>query len=438
MMRWFWVCGAVVALASACGKVDSGGDGTGDGDGDGVDHRDGGGGGQPDAIGPVDDCEPGEPIACDGSELRVCNAAGDGEERVTCGLRCDPDGLVCEDIIDPSNGFAALLDGAEDAPALVIDGGGTVFFDSDYNVDEDAGTGDFEGTVVPVTVVPVAGPAPDVVVVPVASLRVAAGSVLSLQGPRAVVFVSWGDVRIQGELRSLAGRSEEVEEDCWGRPSGGVGANNDISGPGGGSFASAGGSGGAVVGTSGAAGKAAGDLIGNLTLVPLRGGCPGGADGIGGAGIGGGAVQISSRTLITVPGAIGASGGGGCVSSGGGSGGAILLEAPAVTVGGGVYANGGSGGCGGFSCGEAGSLSTTPAPGDDACADGSGAYGGDGAAVGVDATSGDDVTNTPGATDRAGGGGGGLGRIRINTLDGTIMGASTFSPDPSLGQVAGR
>lgn len=438
MSRLVSLCGvALVMFAAACGKVEDGGDGgSGDGDGDGSgDHRDGGGG-EDGSIGPVDDCEPGEPIACDGAELRICNDAGDGEERVTCALRCDADGPACQDIIDPSNGFAALLDQAEGAPALVIDG--AVFFDSDFNVDEETGMGDFEGQMVPVTIVPVGGAAPDVVVVRVASLRVTADSELALQGPRAVVFVSWGDVRIIGTLRAMAGRSEEVEEDCWGRPSGGVGANNDIPGPGGGSFASVGGSGGEVVGTAGAAGKAPGGTIGTATLIPLRGGCPGGADGLGGPGSGGGAVQISSRTAIFVPGIVGASGGGGCVSSAGGSGGGILLEAPAVTVAGGVFANGGGGGCGSFSCADDGAYSTTPAPGDDICADGSGVIGGDGAAGGTAATDGDDATNTVGETDRAGGGGGGLGRIRINTLDGTVAGTSTFSPDPSLGEVAGR
>jgi hypothetical protein len=422
---------ALLGGAVACGSVDTGDGGGDDGDGAG-DHRDGGSEGDG-GIGPVDDCEPGEPIACDGAELRVCNAAGDGEERVTCGLRCDPDGPACQEIIDPSNGLAAALDLAESAPALVVDGGGTVFFDT---VDQVSGTtATIAGQDVEVSVVTGAGTAPDILVVPVASLRVVAGTTFTPTGARAIAFVSWGDVRILGTLNMLAGRSEAVEEDCWGRSSDPAGADDDIPGPGGGSFATFGGNGGSVTGVSGGAGQAGGDLVGNEELVPLRGGCPGGSDGLGGPGIGGGAIQIASRTSITVPGAIAAGGGGGCVSSGGGSGGGILLEAPVVTVAGGLYANGGGGGCGGFSCAESASMSTTPAAGDDVCTV---AQGGDGAAGDSQATDGTNDPNNAGQTDRAGGGGGGFGRIRINTLDGTVAGSSTFSPEPSLSEVAGR
>ncbi|HEU5059466.1 MAG TPA: hypothetical protein VFU21_23190 [Kofleriaceae bacterium] len=434
MAMTFGAHALLLVAAFGCGKVEDGDGGGGDGDGSG-DHRDGGGGdGETDGgIGPVDDCEPGEAIACDGVELRVCNDAGDGEERVTCGLRCNPEGPACEQIIDPSNGLAAALDLAESAPALLIDGGGTVFFDT---VEEVSGTtATIAGQAFETTIVPGAGTNPDILVVPVASLRVVAGTTFSVQGTRAIAFASWGDVRIQGTLRVVAGRSEEVEEDCWGRSSDPVGNDDDIPGPGGGSFASFGGNGGSITGVAGGAGHAGGDLVGGETLVPLRGGCPGGSDGIGGQGIGGGALQIASRTLVTVPGAIGANGGGGCVSSGGGSGGAILLEAPLVTVAGGLFANGGGGGCGGFDCGESGTNSTTPAPGNDICAE---AVGGNGAAGDSEATDGTSDTNTAGQVDRAGGGGGGFGRIRINTLDGTVTGASTFSPQPSLATVAGR
>ncbi len=431
MSRLVSVCVALLMVAAACGKVNPGDEG---GDaGDPGDHRDGGAG-DDGSVGPVDDCEPGEPIACDGAELRVCNPAGDGEERVTCGLRCNPEGPACEDIIDPSNGLAAALDLAESAPALLVDGGGTVFFDTVENVSGTTATiGDQSYEV---SVIAGAGTNPDILVVSVASLRVAAGTAFSVQGERAIAFASWGDVRIQGELRVFAGRSDPVEEDCWGRPSDAVGTDGDIPGPGGGSFSTFGGNGGAVTGIgSGGAGKAAGDLVGDETLVPLRGGCPGGGDGVGGPGIGGGAIQIASRTLITVPGALGANGGGGCVSSGGGSGGGLLLEAPVVTVAGGLFANGGGGGCGGFSCGDGATMSTTPAAGDDVCTE---AVGGDGAAGATGATDGTDDPSSVGQTDRAGGGGGGFGRIRINTLDGTVAGASTFSPAPALGPVAGR
>lgn len=425
---------ALVAASAGCGKVEDGdGGGSSDG-GDGTgDHRDGGGGEEDGSIGPVDDCEPGEPIACDGAELRVCNAAGDGEERVTCGLRCNAEGPACEDIIDPSNGLAAALDLAESAPGLLIDGGGTIFFDT---VDDVSGTtATIDGQAFEASVVAGVGTNPDVLVVPVSMLRVVSGTTFSVQGTRAIAFVSWGDVRIQGTFRVVAGRSEDVEEDCWGDASTPVGNDDDIPGPGGGSFASFGGNGGAITNVPNGAGHAAGELVGNEALVPLRGGCPGGSDGIGGQGIGGGALQLVSRTLITIPGALGANGGGGCVSSGGGSGGGLLLEAPVVTVAGGVFANGGGGGCGGFSCADSGTNSTTPAAGDDVCTE---AVGGNGAAGTTDATDGTSATNSAGEVNRAGGGGGGFGRIRINTLDATVAGASTFSPSPSLAPVAGR
>ena len=113
----------------------------------------------------------------------------------------------------------------------------------------------------------------------------------------------------------------------------------------------------------------------------------------------------------------------------------VLLEAPSVSVAGGLFANGGGGGCGGFSCGEPATMSTTPAPGDDICDQ---ATGGNGAAGDLQATVGGNVTGTAGATDRAGGGGGGFGRIRVNSLDGAIEGTPVLSPDASVGQVAGR
>lgn len=57
---------------------------------------------------------------------------------------------------------------------------------------------------------------------------------------------------------------------------------------------------------------------------------------------------------------------------------------------------------------------------------------------GAGTTNGDSVVNTANVQQNAGGGGSGVGRIRINTLDKQVAGGGLQSPPASLGDVAGR
>jgi hypothetical protein len=381
-------------------------------------------------------CTASATLRCEANTLVSCNADGTAEVQRACGLRCDPTALACEDKVDPSNGFAAELDGAATEPSVNIT--------ANTNVDMDNGFNAANGTLavgtlqVKAVLVGGTGGAPSVIVISVGGLSVAASSTLTFggqPGAPAIAIMSAGDVSIDGTLVVINAGSMTGNDPCMGASTAAAGADNDNPGGGGGGFAQPGGVGGAVLLV--ANGGAGGANSGTAPLIPLRGGCSGGKNPFGGLGVGGGAIQITSGTRIVVAGAIGANGLGGAVSTGGGSGGGILLEAPAVSLTGGAYANGGGGGCGSFSgsVGANGDLSTTPALGD-ICTNG--VHGGSGGAGTTAPTNGGTKTNTAGTTDYAGGGGGAVGRIRINTLDMTITGSGAQSPSASLGTIVGR
>ncbi|HEY6036558.1 MAG TPA: hypothetical protein VIV58_19905, partial [Kofleriaceae bacterium] len=276
-------------------------------------------------------------------------------------------------------------------------------------------------------------------VMSVGSLSVAAGATLTIQtesgNVRQAAIMSAGDVSIAGTILRGASGLAAGNDPCRPASSNSAGADNDEPGGGGGGYGGSGGKGGGILGIAGTTNG--GSPTGDPTLVPLRTGCWGGDSGYGRGGAGGGAIQITSGTKITVSGAVGAPGYGGSVNGGGGAGGSILLEAPTVTIGGGVYANGGSGGCGAFSgaMSSDGDLTTMPALGGP-CSNGQ--SGGNGGAGTTAPTDGQSLVNTAGTTQYAGGGGGAVGRIRINTLDMTITGAGAQSPPASFGVIAGR
>lgn len=208
---------------------------------------------------------------------------------------------------------------------------------------------------------------------------------------------------------------------------------------GGGGFGTAGGSGGATSVTvmSGVMVGAAGVVNGNPALVPLRGGCEGGAYAATQWGAGGGAMQFvagrafhldatgPSKGVLSVGGGHGIAGGLGVFDvlnhdpiwgpTGGGSGGGILIESPSVVIDNGskVLAGGGWGACATAPDGLDADASTAIARGG-ACSAPTfpRAAGGDGAIAGAGSPGEDDPNGA------SGGGGGGLGRIRINTADG--------------------
>ncbi|MBI4821730.1 MAG: hypothetical protein HY791_36050 [Deltaproteobacteria bacterium] len=274
---------------------------------------------------------------------------------------------------------------------------------------------------------------------------------LTVVGPRALVLLASRKIEIMGTL-DVAGHGTENGS--------GVSyifnlAASGTSGGRGGSFGTEGGGGGPAA-------------HGSQNLVPLYGGmrgqniCAGSALGGGG----GGAVQISAGQEVRISGSINASGGGGgwgrsgdsCNGGGGGgSGGGILLEAPRVELSGAtkIVANGGGGGSGGGTdnsgnSGSDGLLGSDPASGGPRIVEGtcplypdiySGSGGNGGALVTLPEPGGSGDSETrclSSAYTGDGGGGGSVGRIRINTVRGrqgcTCL--ATLSPEPTFGNIA--
>lgn len=233
-------------------------------------------------------------------------------------------------------------------------------------------------------------------------------------GARPFVIVAQGEIVIAARVTATGG----------GFPSAVCPPASPGVGPGGGGYSTAstfggGGEGGAhcTLGGLGAGMTFAEGLTnGAPELIPLVGGSSGGVAGSpsypGHSGAGGGAMQFVSATRIEIQrtailsasaanfGSMAPSDGSGRFGAGGGAGGAILLEAPEVVVDGALFALGSDGGGGTLGGGAA--TSTTPAE--------------------------------PGARSGTsyGGGGEGLGRIRINTATSPMV-AVDAALAPSLG-----
>lgn len=357
-----------------------------------------------------------------------CNSAGTAEVSESCALGCRTTQPRCNDV-DPSNGLGPYLDATGGERDIALGTTATI------NTDNGAVMADGTPVQVRSTLVAQAS-APTIVVFLVHSLT---ASNLTVTGANAFAVVSDGDLVIRGVFSvsahgGAAGPGRFNDAACKGGNPG-----NDViqalGGAGGGGFGTAGGRGGAATNTDGtSAGGAGGSPAGNATLVPLRGGCDAGSEGTGNS-TGGGAMQLVSRTKITISGVAAANG-----SSvlGGGSGGGILLEAPVVEVPGGVVANGGAGasGCLLPAPGEEGRLDAAPATGGIACGSTEGPHGGNGASGDIAAGVGASIATSGVAF--AAHGGGGVGRIRVNTAPGGFHRAGLFSPNPSTGAVATR
>jgi len=240
------------------------------------------------------------------------------------------------------------------------------------------------------------------------SLTIQDGGTIAFNGDRPGVLVAMEHITVtDGKIVANAGG--------WVFPDLASGAQRGF-GPGGGGFSTAvrpsGGAGGGAGGSfcsGGGLGASmtvgAGATYGSVSCSPLLGGSTGatpGGIGSGDGGDGGGALQLVAGTKIEIGSAgvvvaNGHNGGGSSVGSGGGSGGALLLEAPTVVIGGQLSANGDRGGT---------------------RLGGAGAY--------------DEFQAGNGTEDSSayGGGGGGIGRIRINTDPSGYMAAidSLISP----------
>jgi hypothetical protein len=271
----------------------------------------------------------------------------------------------------------------------------------------------------------------------VASMSMVTGTKLSIKGSRPLIIVSMGPVDLNGsmiaEADSLrgwfaggaaatttlarAGACPIDTESGGGRA--GLSDGTKGIGPGGGGFCGSGGPGSTDLMNT--ARPAGGSAYGSKDLIPLVGGSAGGSGSSGSGGHGGGAIQIVSGVGIVIgeAGVINMGGGGGGTYAGGGSGGAILLEAPSVTVRGVLAANGGSGAD--VYAGDDGQASAEPPAV---------------RLVGGLAAAGDNIDGqegNPAPTKlNVAGGGGGVGRIRINTgCGGTLVISSNAIISPS-------
>lgn len=271
----------------------------------------------------------------------------------------------------------------------------------------------------------------------VKSFRVEANAILEVEGKLPIVIVALDKMEILGTVRvnakkdgsSPGGFISDQYHTKGGGPGGG-GAGSKTNAGGGASYCGVGGEGGASKNGTAASG---GKVYGNPEISPLVGGSSGGSGGLY-AGAGGGAIQLvaGGSFLLSATGVIHAGGGGGRKgnpeASGGGSGGAILVEADTATVLGTLAANGGGGGAG---WGQGAYLA---GDGNDATPDDAMALGGastDGTSKGGMGTAADVINGSSGTRAEnayPAGGGGGAGRIRINTTSGSATISGTVSP----------
>jgi len=401
----------------------------------------------------LNQCTP-STTTCDNptGELIVCDASGNATS-TSCALGCHPTIERCNDLL-PSNGMASELDAAANAPDIVL-GDGAVIDTSNGTV-----TVNNEAVTIPSAVIEQTG-GPSIRVFRVKSLLLNDATVT---GTRALAIVSHGDITMRGTLlvnavgtRGAAGAAGSCATGPAGLGNNGGAAGDSsilFTGGSGGGFATRGEAGGGDGwGTPGAPASAS---VSNLTLSPLRGGCPGGSNQDNGGAVravgggAGGAVQLVSRVAIHIVqngadvGRIHVGGGGGgpgctgasCVGgTGGGSGGGILLEAPVVTVSGDGVLLASNGGGGGGACSSAGSdsqLSTSAATG--SCGAGNGSTGSG------SATSGATPEEPPvGAFSGGAGGGGGRGVVRVNNATGSFSPANGARISASVSSgMAGR
>jgi hypothetical protein len=275
-----------------------------------------------------------------------------------------------------------------------------------------------------------------------AALALVAGDTISLLGTL--------DARGYTSTGSLCNFAAPVPVGPGGTKAGN-GAGNPGVGAGGGNGADIGGGGGGGFGGTGGDGRkysseTAPYSVGGVVVpfaLPISGGFGGGTNGAGGGGGGGGGVQLVAANQIKIGGGtkVGGANVGGCGGlgnlnttspgtggGGGGSGGEILLQSPTVTMlaNGTLAANGGAGG-GGGGFGTAGLFSDQPAQ-PSASVNAGGAGGAGSSLNGVSVTTG---SSTLGA-----GGGGAVGRIRIDNASGTITLPGGAIISPAMGTTA--
>jgi hypothetical protein len=428
---------------------------------------------QPDCLDECDSDPTKTAVGACGCGMPDTNSDGDSlpDCRDECPLDAARVAMPCSFDYTPSNFDPTTLDFDGAPPPTNLDCQATITINTSANSDavkENQVTFTNWCGTVPRPLVRTQPNGPEVVIIPLQGLTLAATRTLRLIGSRPVIFAVRGDVSVAGTVNARglasqtgAGGNTSCGSAGRGGDGGNTGSNDGDSGGGGGGgggFAGGGANGGTgdVVFSSnarGPAGAAAPAAAGSL--VPLRGGCNGGKGGNGNGtgpsgGGGGGAVQIAASGTLSLAGSaiISASGGGGTAAThqedggaGGGSGGGVLLEAGVITIADNAWitANGGGGSSG------ASTNSVTSAAGADGAAnnstraprgagnDGAGAGGEGSVTTGSGPGGGGDGQGTGflGLARGAGGGGGGggVGFIRVRgTRSCTPAADGNFSP----------
>ena len=362
---------------------------------------------------------------CDGSAASGCEAQIGSDAHCTgcnqpCGVNefCNQGSCLGTFASSPpSNVDVGPID-ATSAPDLALDCGTVTIDTTSLSINWCGSSTPPNGQTAPELIVQDPTDGPDIVVIPVKSLNVAAGTTIRATGSRALAFTVFGDAVVAGSIDVGANGATGGAGNEWncaaslgvngtGTSGGGGG------GGGGGAFGASGGRGGN--GGGGSQGGNAGVARGVDTLAPLFPGCRGGWGGGCGAGPGGGggALQISVTGRFELPtgGSLLAKGGDGVDgcgakggASGGGSGGAILVEANEISISGGTLdARGGTGG-----------------------------RGANGGAGGPGSTTGAGQSGTGSGFNGGGGGGGSAGRIRLSaTQSCSLQGTSAPAPSKS-------
>lgn len=352
-------------------------------------------------------CTPGDTLCKDG-QLVSCEESG-AQSSAACVLDC-ADETRCQEV-SASNNLDALVASVTDPQDLTLDGDGVL----------DLATGTYtQGSVsMPLPSFDVAGAPGGAPIRLFVVKKLTLGTLTIIDGGannHAAAFVAIGDTELTGTIHVRSGAVSFA---------GCNGGDRDIldkgtrTGGGGGAHAGDGGDGGAVSGTSLTAGSG-GVAGGNPTLVPLRGGCPGGDSVSSFGGAGGGALQVTSKTRIAIAATVAADGDRAiAVSVGGGGGGGLLFEAPVIDVdGSSILLVRGGGGASGSAAAPVPALDGSAAPGGTCGGASACGNGGQGAAANTGATDGQGAVLTSGHG-AGGGGGGGVGFIRFNTKQGT-------------------
>lgn len=363
-------------------------------------------------------CDPNE-TACTNDKVATCDANGVVTIAEECSFGCATDGPRCLELV-PSN----LLDDVLTPNAFDIDldlsGTVTIHVD-DGSID---GAPPHASFLIPA---PATGAA--IRVFFAKTIRLGNVTVVAANATSpAIAFRARDAIFVEGTLavssNTMFAPGAMYNTECVGGP-GAYSPNSPFAGvaSGGGGNATSGGAGGAVSAKIIVPEEASapGGVFGTDELVPLRGGC-----GVRNATAGGGAVQLSAGKRIVLNGAIDVRGGAGgrkpqsgdVIPQGGGAGGGVLLEADTIEIASTarVLATGGSGAS--KQADGVQSINASPALGA-ACSLPNCGRGGDGASPSTEAQDGGDALNVD-QTMYTGGGGGGLGRLRINTGDGTM------------------